>query len=392
MSLSPGDSSAPLLLKVNYRCTNKVAKQQVLDALRTSASHQLKNWPGTLTYCFSSEDGSLDFTLIELYENEQVFWQHSQEDSVNKALSVMFDPAVRDSAATNGFVIGDPTEGVRAVLQGMMKATIPTEVFGKRCLWTGSAPHAVQSPLILVVTVDLTSSPATRIKLVNLMRAWLDRACSMPSRLLTAAGYIAGPTTFDAIVTGDAACVLALITAREEGDIALPNDGVAFRVFGAASDSWKQQFSATGRVAAFGECSAGYVVHALALKSNTRATDGDANGVAAPLPPASALFSVAVNEFTKKAEKIVFSPNAPGRSPHLANSAAKAATSAGDATLQVPLLHVLRKLCARGGLDVEWPLDLVFSQLEASVAHVRLLRDDDRVVHSACDGWSAILR
>ena len=150
----------------------------------------------------------------------------------------------------------------------------------------------------------------------------------------------------------------------------------------------------------------GYVLHPTILAAARRNADemktGDTTAAAAvenkTLGTTAAgdqseprLFEVVRNEYTKRAELLRFAKSAPGRSPHrvaASNTSSSSSSSSlslspsssassSSTTLDVPLLHALRKLTGVN-LDIEIDFEVLYCQL----ARLRSLRDDISAVNA----------
>jgi hypothetical protein len=85
---------------VEYNCFDSQGAGLVLNALNTAVQYQIENSiTGVVTYHFSrpylEEPEKLRF--IEFYDSEKVFWEHSMDSRVSKALMITFDTQIRKS-------------------------------------------------------------------------------------------------------------------------------------------------------------------------------------------------------------------------------------------------------------------------------------------------------
>ena len=83
-----GDASNIIICRVNLECKSQKGKQDIYEALRAFVKLQIdKPYPGTITYHFTCPNPvkyPLKLEFIELYYNEEWFWEHSKSQTFAK--------------------------------------------------------------------------------------------------------------------------------------------------------------------------------------------------------------------------------------------------------------------------------------------------------------------
>lgn len=412
-NVNPGDPNSPILLRVQYECVDETARNRAIESLQRAAAKQVAdNRADVRTYAFAaSATKSTCFDFLEIYANERVFWSHG--DGVEESIQALFQPDVRASASGAALAQTTLSEGVVVVAQSMGLATLPLmggfiDRDSKRAITN------VDEPMIAILSLPAAALSAdTRDRVVALFGAFEKQLVSFAA-IRTAALYQMQDQSLEiALVSTSTSILVAALRAHKSGfvrPLAALVPQLAIRLLGANAPADLDDVIDVHAATSFAPLFAGFAVHplvvravreGLAQKKAAREAAANANAstnsspppsppplpnahqatavveaaVSAPVegdkskpPVTSRLFDVQINQFTDVAESVVFKKDAPGRSPHLVKSSAASSSSsssgAGAVVLEVPLLLVIRKLCARGALDVDVPLDLLFGQLE----------------------------
>jgi quinol monooxygenase YgiN len=343
-------SSSPFLALIwQYDVTSSSSKETVLNALRTSIDHQVAEFPGTRTYLFAESATVPDrFHFIELYDCEATLLNHAAKPSVAAALAPMFTAAVRK--ATSGVLVGAAkslTDSIAAIAGSMNGVTSPV-LSGELDLVDSDEFKSANGATDSFVAVLVAVHGKDVVKLINACTA-IQRA----GRASTAVVFADGDSK-KMLLVGDAFSLCDAIAGFKFTPASVD-------VFGAVVPEAKQRLADK---ATFHARTIGFALHPATKQALVRRSAG---GDAAPAPK-STLFTLKFNEYTHVCEALVFDQSAPGRSAHLSSPKREVDPN----VVQIPVLHVLRKILQRGSLDTEFPMLLLFGQL----ARLRALRDD----------------
>jgi hypothetical protein len=409
-NVHPGDPNAPILLRVHYECTDERACSLAVHALTRAAAQQVEaDRANVRTYAFAPR-GATSFDFLEIYANEAVFWSHG--DGVEDAIQALFQPDIR--LAASGAAVGQKSlsEGVVVVAKSMQLATEPL-LAGFLDRDSKKPITNTDDPVVLIVSMPAAAAPAERRDRVVQLFGAFERQLISFAAIRTAALYVMADGSLEiALVSTSASILVAALRANKSSflrPLAAIVPDFSIRMLGANTPVDFDDVVDMHAASTFATLAAGYAVHplvqravhtGLAEKKAARdaAAAANASTSAPPTPPplpastavaaesvveaavaarvddnedkskppvSSPLFDVQINPYSHVAESVVFKKDAPGRSPHLVKKDASGGASAEKSNvLEVPLLLVIRKLCARGALDVDVPLDLLFGQLE----------------------------
>eukprot|EP01113_Clastostelium_recurvatum_P000537 TRINITY_DN10243_c0_g1_i4.p1 TRINITY_DN10243_c0_g1~~TRINITY_DN10243_c0_g1_i4.p1 ORF type:complete len:1001 (+),score=266.51 TRINITY_DN10243_c0_g1_i4:133-3135(+) len=426
----PHNPNAPILIRCIYEAISDDAALVVERCLKGSAAVQIEhNRDGVRTYAFSRRDETDNkvFEFVEVYANEAVFWTHG--NGVEDILAPMFTPEVRLRAQGVIMCGNGPlAEGVCSV--GSAIGLVPTQLlagFLDRADAPSRPVRGDAAPVIALIHLPgIGSSPELYNKAISLFNNF-DLLVQSIDAVRTLALYRSGNNSNSLeilMVSTSTDIALAVLRAHDMYVLAplralcssAPNSagGMSLRMLGPTSPAGQvlvdiPSFSSSS--CALQPLMAGFAVHPLVLtavingvskslpsnvsavitpsskKSTTPpppppATKPQTTLPTKPTPPPPAvpadedhalpphlvtpLFEVTINPFSHVPESVVFTKEAPGRSPHLVKKgeASSASATPPKGVLEVPLLLIIRKLCLRGALDVDLPLDLLFCQLE----------------------------
>eukprot|EP01122_Echinamoeba_exundans_P011219 TRINITY_DN4388_c0_g2_i1.p1 TRINITY_DN4388_c0_g2~~TRINITY_DN4388_c0_g2_i1.p1 ORF type:complete len:956 (+),score=202.74 TRINITY_DN4388_c0_g2_i1:242-3109(+) len=373
-SAKPGNPAAPIILHFEWTGTSVEATDKALAALKTSVDHQVAHCPAVQTYSFRRLSGTV-LRMTEVYQDANIFWNHVPRAShVEEKLQALFDPSIR--ANSSGVGVGDLSEGIEVSIS-MMKGTSSPLVAGFVAR-SGIACGAT-SPSFLVLNIpsgfaNEASTEFTKSKVAPIIRLFQEAPA-----VRTCALFRAGQDATVLIISDSCGSITGTLSGRGKSllePLFERFDATKFsaELSGDVSVECKEQFTKIGIKFDCYPLAAGYVVHPSVLagsyvapKQTLAQNTVEDSSETIPAPPTISLFEIVNDPHSGEPKMIRFAPNAPGRSAHKYSSTGSSASvksTAEEGSLEVPLLHVVRKLSSYGATDIELPLDRLYGLLE----------------------------
>lgn len=305
------------------------------------------------TYAFRRV-GASTLRLTEVYRDAKAFWTHIPPGSyVSDKLQFLFDPEVREHAS--GVGVGQLPEGIEVTVKSMGGHSSP--LLAGFVLNSAFTPQKDARTTMVSISIENGFDDGPRDFVLSTL-APLVSAAKNYTEINTCAVFHNDRDVQLLIVSSADSAVALLLAAHKSALSDLHNKlRVAAEVCGGTSETC-EQLSSGGISAETRQLDAGYILHPTCF-SVQQASSRE--------PPATELFALVIDPYTKEPTAIKFSQTAPGRSAHHYKNAPTTelpSTPDTEATLEIPLLHVVRKLSGTGATDLEIALPKLFGLLE----------------------------
>jgi hypothetical protein len=365
---NPGKPNEPIILHFEWTAKESRFVDNALAALKVSTDHQLAHCPGVATYAFRRVDDRT-IRMTEVYSDAKTFWAHIPSGSyISDKVQFLFNSDVRDHAL--GVGVGQLTEGIEATVKMMGGHTSPL-LAGFALSSSPSTGEAV-NPTLLSMLVKSCSEEDSRDFVVSTLAPFIKEAKSH-ANIRTCAVFCNENDIQVLVISSSELAISDLLASLKQTVLQLKKFDFALEICGDVGSTFQEQLSANGFTIETKKLDAGYLVHPVIISGVAQKKQVQSSPSSIPEPPTSPLFCLVIDQYTEEPTGIRFSAAAPGRSPHQYKNGAPNQTEA-DGTLEIPLLHIVRKLSGSGGTDVEIPIDKLFGLLERLRSWQRSLR------------------